>query len=387
MGLKNIIYIGLSGDNAGFTVFDEIAEVDDEAFADVRAKLKPEDDGLILFTSGTTNSVPHAVVGSQYSRVNNALCQAKDLKTTPSDRFCVAMPIFHCFCLSVNVCAALFSGACLCLPKSRHIKDLLDTVETERCTILSCVPALYHAIISKEDLSARDISSLRVGIIGGSPYSSALFEEIEQTFGFTLLSSLGQTEATAGITIASFDDPLGERSCTVGHFMDNIEYRFVERFELLVRGYVVMKEYYKDAEGTTAAIDKDGWLHTGDTGFVNENGNLVLTGRLKELIIRGGENISPREIEAVFDDDERVLECKALGVYDPHYGEEVALAIIRNGATVAISKDEVLTMLKRELANYKIPKHIVFMNDFPRTSTGKAKTSDLKRQVTEILGL
>lgn len=386
MELKNVIYIGLSGDNFGFTVFDEIKEADDESFESAKARVKPEDDGLILFTSGTT-SQPRAVVGSQYSRANNALCQAKDLRTTPSDRFCVAMPIFHCFCLSVNVCAALFSGACLCLPKSRHIKDLLDTVEQEHCTILSCVPALYHAIIMKEDLSARDISSLRTGIIGGSSYSSALFEEIEDTFGITLLSSLGQTEATAGITIANFDDPISERSSTVGHFMDNIEYRFVERFELLIRGYVVMNRYYKDEEGTAAAIDKDGWLHTGDTGFVNENGNLMLTGRLKDLIIRGGENISPREIEAVFDDDDRVQECKALGVYDSHYGEEVAFAIIRNGAMAPISKEEVLEKLKHELANYKIPKHIVFMNDFPRTSTGKPKTSDLKHQVTEILGL
>ena len=386
MELKNVIYIGLSGDNFGFTIFDEVKEADDESFESAKARVKPEDDGLILFTSGTT-SQPRAVVGTQYSRANSGVQQAHDLMTTPADRFCVAMPIFHCFCLSVNVCAALFSGACLCLPKSRHIKDLLDTVETEHCTVLSCVPALYHAIIERGDLANHDISSLRTGIIGGSMYSSNLFEEIEDAFGITLLSSLGQTEATAGITVANFDDPLGERAGTVGHIMDHIEYRFVERFELLVRGYVVMKEYYKDPEATAAAIDKDGWLHTGDTGFVNENGNLILTGRIKDLIIRGGENISPREIEAVLDDDDRVAECKAVGVYDSHYGEEVALAIIRNRAVAPITKDEVLEKLRHELANYKVPRYVVFLEDFPRTNTGKTRTTELKRKVEGYLGL
>ena len=253
--------------------------------------------------------------------------------------------------------------------------------------MLSCVPALYHAIIERGGLANHDISSLRTGIIGGSMYSSALFEEIEEAFGITLLSSLGQTEATAGITIANFDDPLGERSCTVGHIMDHIEYRFVERFELLVRGYVVMKEYYKDPDATATAIDKDGWLHTGDTGFVNENGNLILTGRIKDLIIRGGENISPREIEAVFDDDDRVAECKAVGVYDSHYGEEVAFAVIRNRAVAPITKDEVLEKLRHELANYKVPKYVVFLEDFPRTNTGKTRTTELKRKVEGYLGL
>ena len=251
----------------------ELPGPDDPAGALERAEeaVSPQDTGYILYTSGTT-SMPKAVMSSQYSRVNSAIQQAHDLEATEHDRFCVAMPIFHCFCLSVNVMAACAAGACLYLPESRRTTVLLEAVAHGRCTVLSSVPTMYHAILCRPDLSSWDLSSLRTGFIGGSFYPAELFRQIDGSFGFTLLSSLGQTEATAGLTTARLDDPLEVRASTVGHFMDHVEGKIVDiesgkdqppgrAGEICVRGYLVMQGYFGQPEETRQAIDKDGWLH------------------------------------------------------------------------------------------------------------------------------
>ena len=183
-------------------------------------------------------------------------------------------------------------------------------MQNEHCTVFSTVPALFDAILRREDFDDWDLSSLRTGFIGGSLCPPDLFEEIEHRFGYLLLSSLGQTDATAGITTAFASDSLAERAGTVGHVMEHMELRLAkpgtndpvetgESGEICIRGYNVMKGYYNDPESTAAALTADGWLHTGDMAYLNEAGNLVLTGRMKELIIRGGEYISPLEIESV----------------------------------------------------------------------------------------
>ena len=393
-GLREIVYMGLDGDARGFTPMDTLAPEPDAAMtlAVFRNAVLPEDKSFILFTSGTT-TLPKAVMDSQYSRANEGLQQAKDLGYTEADRVCVAMPIFHCFSLSVNVMATLFSGACLCLPPSRHTADLLETIEQERCSVFSTVPALFDAMLRRDDLDERDLSSLRIGFIGGSLCPPELFEEIERRFGFTLLPSLGQTEATAGITTGFAEDPLSERAVSVGHVMDHIQFRLAvpgtndpaapgEPGEIMIRGYNVMKGYYNDPEGTAAAITEDGWLHTGDMAYRNAAGNLVLTGRMKELIIRGGENISPLEIETVLRSDPSVLDCKAVGVPDRHYGEAIALCVVPGEG---FSEPAVLDTLRASLAHYKVPEHILTVEEIPKTATGKIRSEELRERAIEII--
>mgnify|MGYP002508245555 FL=1 len=393
--LEAVLYAGLSGRNGGFQPLDALEEAPLEELERAERAVTPQEIGYILYTSGTT-SVPKAVMGTQYSRVNSGIQQAHDLGATEHDRFCVAMPIFHCFCLSVNVMAACAAGACLCLPESRRTTALLEVISRRRCTVLSSVPTMFHAILCRPDFQSWDLSCLRTGFIGGSLYPPELFCQINDGFHFTLLSSLGQTEATAGLTTASLDDPLEVRAATVGHFMDHVEGRIVniengreqplgQPGEICVRGYLVMEGYYGQPEETEKAIDREGWLHTGDMGWLDGEGNIHLTGRLKELIIRGGENISPAEVEAAAACPE-LRECKAVGVPDRHYGEQVCLcAVLREGA--GLDEAELRARLARRLADYKVPRYILFLDELPKTITGKVRPAELARLARKRLEL
>ncbi len=393
-GLREVIYIGFDGDARGFRPLADTApeQVSEEQLLQYRQNVRPDDGAFILFTSGTT-SLPKAVMDTQYKRANMGLQQARDLSYTEEDRVCVAMPAFHCFSLSVNIMATLFSGACLCLPKSRHTADLLETIEREHCTVFSTVPALFDAILRREDFEDWDLSSLRTGFIGGSLCPPELFEEIEHRFGYLLLSSLGQTEANAGITTAFASDSLEERAKTVGHVMDHMELRLAkpgtndpvepgESGEIMIKGYNVMVGYYNDPESTSAAVTEDGWLHTGDMAYLNKNGNLVLTGRMKELIIRGGENISPLEIETVLRGDASLLDCKAVGVPDRHYGEVVALCVVPGEG---YSEERILQTLRTSLADYKVPQYILEVSEIPKTATGKIRSEELREHAIEMI--
>lgn len=356
--------------------------------------VEPGDTATMLYTSGTT-SRPKIVLDTHYSRVNLAMQQAYDLRVTREDRFCVAMPLFHCFCLSVNTLAAMTNGACLVLCEDRHTQSILRAISEEKCTVFSCVPALFHAIIARREFDPVPLASLRIGYIGGSLYPPTLFRQIEEKLGFTLMSSLGQTEAGAGVTTCEVDDPLDVRAETVGHFLAHVTGRVVdiqtgkplgtgEIGELCIRGYNVMQGYYHAPESTAKAIDAEGFLHTGDMGYIDEAGNVHLTGRLKDLIIRGGENISPAEIEAAAAEDPRVRECRAVGVPDSHYGEEVCLCVqLCEGAQCV--ENELRDRLSAALAKYKVPRYILFVEDFPRTNTGKIRTSTLSKLCQERL--
>ena len=394
--LKAVLYAGLSGERGGLETLDDLEEASVEELAQAEAAVTPRDIGFILYTSGTT-SVPKAVMSTQYSRVNSGIQQAHDLGATETDRFCAAMPIFHCFCLSVNVMAACASGGCLFIPESRRTTVLLEALSQGKCTVLSSVPTLFHAILCRPDFASWDLSSLRTGFIGGSFYPPELFQQINDGFGFTLLSSLGQTEATAGLTTAYLDDSMEVRSTTVGHFMDHVEGKIVhietgetqptgEIGELCVRGYLVMAGYYGQPEETAKAIDGEGWLHTGDKGYLDGDGNLHLTGRLKELIIRGGENISPAEVEAALGCCCDIEECKAVGVPDRHYGEEVCLCAVRREGS-ALDETEVRAILSRKLAAFKVPKYILFLDELPKTITGKVRPTELAQMIQERLEL
>lgn len=401
--LEHMFYIGLNGNSKGCcpalgNTAPSRGSV--QALALAQNAVLPQDTACILYTSGTTSKTK-AVLGSHFSRANSGIQQAHDLQATQEDRFCVAMPIFHCFCMTVNIMAACAVGACLCLPVSRRTTALLQTISSGRCTVLSCVAALYHAVLARPDFEDWDISSLRTGFIGGNMYPPELFCEIEKRFHMTLLSSLGQTEATAGITTAYMDDSLEVRATTVGHFMNHVEGKIQDTAtketlpagcsgEICVRGYVVMQGYYKLPEQTAQTVDTEGWLHTGDTGYLDEAGNLHLIGRLKDLIIRGGENISPAELEnALLTDPEMaacVKACRAVGVPDAHYGEEVCLCI-EPKAGAGCDPQKARCRLMNRLAAFKVPRYIILMDEIPSTTTGKIRTEELRTLAKEKLDL
>lgn len=394
-GLERVLSIGRRAAQ-GYGDLWRVPPATEDRLAAAEGEGTPEDTAFILFTSGTT-SAPKAVLDSHYSRTNSGIQQAGDLGAAETDRFCVAMPLFHCFCLSVNVMAACAAGACLCLPDSRRTTALLEAVSRGKCTVMSSVPALFHAMLCRPDFEDWDLSSLRTGFIGGSLYPPALFREINDKFGFTLLSSLGQTEATAGITTAALDDPLDVRAETVGHFMDHVEGKIArpgdgaalpagEVGEICVRGYVVMQGYDGQPEETARTIDREGWLHTGDMGYLDGAGNVHMTGRLKELIIRGGENISPAEVEAAAGDYPGVELCKAVGVPDGHYGEEVCLCVVVRAGS-GWTEAGLRTRLSERLAAFKVPRYILPLEEFPRTVTGKVRPADLQAIAREKLGL
>ena len=255
----------------------------------------PEDPSMILFTSGT-NSKPKAVVSTHYSRVNNGIQQAGDLHATCEDRFCVVLPMFHCFCISANILAALAVGGCLVLAEDRHSGTVLRLLEERRCTILNAVPTAFHSMVARADFDEYSLKTLRTGIIGGGTYTPEQFAHFEKKFGMTLLSSFGQTECTAGLTVSHMDDSLEVRSTTVGHFVDHVEHKIADLQtgealpaeqigEICVRGYLVMSGYYDDPEQTAQVIDSDGWCHTGDLGRMDSDGNLHFCGRIKEVVI------------------------------------------------------------------------------------------------------
>lgn len=361
-------------------------------------RVRPEDTAVILFTSGSSGT-PKAVCSSHFSRVNGGIQQADDLHATSEDRFCVTMPAFHCFCISANLMASLAVGGCLCIPQDRHTASITAAIEQCGCTVLSSVPTMFHALIGKKAFVSSRLSTLRTGIIGGAFYPPEEFVQIEQALGpqFRLLSSLGQTETTAGMTICNMEDSLLIRSTTVGHFMNHVEGKIVDiqtglslpagqQGEICVRGYLNMQGYYNDPVQTSRVLDKDGWIHTGDLGILDSQGNIALRGRIKELIIRGGENISPCEIEEVLLKLPQVAQCKVVSVPDAHYGEEIC-ACIRLAPEMPANEADMKLFLLRHLAEYKLPRYFLYWDKLPETASGKISAALCAQQARKQLQL
>ena len=359
--------------------------------------LRPEDPDVIIFTSGTSGAAK-GVLSTHLARVNVARVQSDTLKLTEADKSCVAIPMFHCFGLTGVVLAALYSGGSLYFPGGRHTKQLLESVSVHGCTVFSAVPTLFSAILARLDLEQFDLSSLRTGYIDGSVYTPEFFRRVEQAMSFRLAPSLGQTEATAGLTFISPEEPMELRAPTVGRFMEGIEGQIRDlesgkpldigkTGEICIRGWSVMKEYVGEPELTRGVLEPDGWLHTGDLAWLDENGCIHMNGRLKELIIRGGENISPGEIEAVVGQDPRIREVKCVAVPDAHYGEEIcACVVLREGASI-MKEEHIRALAAERLAAYKVPRYVLFMESLPRTGSGKLALKQLKDYAAEALHL
>ncbi|MDD6187959.1 MAG: AMP-binding protein [Clostridiales bacterium] len=397
--LKECFYIGMESVE-GFRTLSELEKlgesVPETALAAAEAAVEPGDTDMILFTSGTT-SASKGVLTTHFSRANTVMAHIEALKATEEDKFCVAIPMFHCFSLTGSVLTAIMSGACVYFPANRHTKTLFEAIERDKITVLHAVPTLFSAMMARNNAGEYDISSLRTGVIGGAVYKPEFFERVSRELNYNLLSSLGQTEATAGFTFCGYDDPMEIKANTVGRFIEHTEgmIRNIntgkpqpvgEVGEICVRGFGVMQGYVGQPEVTAQTILPDGWLRTGDMGFIDENDCLHITGRLKDMIIRGGENISPGEIEELLLAGGKAAQVKVVAVPDEHYGEEIcACVVLKDGEEM--SEEEVRDIVRAKLAYFKVPRYVLFMEDIPKTNSGKVAIGKLRELARVELGL
>lgn len=397
--LSKLFYIGLQPAE-GFDTLSDLEALGENITADeltaAKAAVTPDDPDMILFTSGTT-SASKGVITTHYSRSNNVLAHIHALRATEKDKFCVAIPMFHCFSLTGSVLSALMCGACVYFPANRRTKTLFEAIERDGITVLHAVPTLFSAMLARNNAGEYDISSLRTGVIGGATYPPEFFERVSRELDYDLLSSLGQTEATAGFTFCDYDDPMEIKATTVGRFIEHTE-GMIRNIatgepqprgqvgEICVRGYGVMQGYVNAPEMTAETLLPDGWLRTGDMGFIDENDCLHITGRLKDMIIRGGENISPIEIEDVLLEDGRIARVKAVAVPDAHYGEEICVCIVLK-PDACMAEEEARELVRDRLAYFKVPRYVLFLDAIPETNSGKTAIGKLKDIARARLGL
>ena len=340
------------------------------------------------YTSGTTG-FPKGVMLSSRNIVNNGYWLGAGLGFTPADRLCLCVPLFHCFGCVIGVLGAYTHGACLCAIESFDPRQVLETVERERCTALYGVPTMFLAELEDPEFARFDLTSLRTGIMAGALCPEPLMRKVIDVMHLSELTiAYGLTETSPGLTQTPRDASLAERTQTVGRVLPEIEVRIVdpatgqdvprgERGELWARGYAVMQGYYNMPEQTAAAITDDGWLRSGDQASIDEAGNVRITGRIKDLIIRGGENVAPKEIEDVLREHPAVADVSVYGISSEFFGEEVAAAI-RPQPAASIDAAEVMRFCEPRLARFKIPRFVRIVDSFPMTASGKIQKYKLR---------
>ncbi|MGE0104638.1 MAG: AMP-binding protein [Blastocatellales bacterium] len=340
------------------------------------------------YTSGTTG-FPKGVMLSSRNMVNNGYWLGLGLGYTSSDRLCLCVPLFHCFGCVIGVLGAYTHGAGLYPIEYFDPRRVLETIEREKCTSVYGVPTMFLAEMEHPDFRSFDLSSLRTGVMAGSLCPEALMRRaIDEMHLSEITIIYGLTEASPGITQTARDDSIEHRTQTVGRVLPEMEIRIVDpatreplgvdqHGELCVRGYNVMKGYYNNPEATAAAIDGDGWLRTGDQATLDAEGFVRITGRIKDIIIRGGENISPKEIEDLLRNHPAVSDVYVYGIGSEFFGEEVAAAVRLKPGCTATDK-ELQDFCRGEIARFKIPAHIRFVDDFPMTASGKIQKFRLR---------
>jgi fatty-acyl-CoA synthase len=364
------------------------AIVDDAALDQREAEVGVDDVINMQYTSGTTG-FPKGVMLSSRNIVNNGYWIGEGLGYTPADRLCLCVPLFHCFGCVLGVLAAYTHGACLCPLEFFDATRALDVVDREQCTALYGVPTMFLAELEHPEFARFDTTSLRTGIMAGALCPEPLMRRvIEQMKMRELTIVYGLTETSPGLTQTPRDADLVERTQTVGRVMPEIEVRIVDPAtgsnvpigtdgELWARGYVVMQGYYKMPDATAAAITKDGWLRSGDQASLDDQGRVRITGRIKDIIIRGGENIAPKEVEDVLRTHPSIADASVYAVRSEFFGEEVAAALrLHPGASIAA--DEVQLFCKERLARFKVPRFIKTVDAFPLTASGKIQKFRLR---------
>ncbi len=398
--LKNVVFLG-EGEPAGMLNFSRIialgAQADDARLAAVEATLDCHEVINMQYTSGTTG-FPKGVMLTHYNVVNNGFNIGECMELSENDRLCIPVPFFHCFGCVLGVMACVTHGSAMVPVEIFDPLKVLQTVEKERCTALHGVPTMFIAELEHPEFHKFDLTSLRTGIMAGSNCPIEVMKKvITQMHASQITIAYGQTESSPVITQTRTDDPIELRVATVGCALPDVEVKIVDiesgeplapgkQGELCTRGYHVMKGYYKMAEETARAIDPENWLHTGDLAVMDENGYCKITGRIKNMIIRGGENIYPREIEEFLYTHPNISDIQVYGVPDRKYGEQVMAAIVLKKG-VAMGEEEVREYCQGKIANYKIPRYVKFVDAYPMTASGKIQKFKLREWAIRELQL
>jgi fatty-acyl-CoA synthase len=398
--LRLVITIG-NCDGHGMVRFDDISSLardgERHRLAALADELQFDDPINIQFTSGTTG-FPKGATLSHHNILNNGLFIAGAMKLTEHDRVCIPVPLYHCFGMVIGNLGCLTHGAAMVYP-SEGFDPLatLETIAAERCTAVCGVPTMFIAEMDHPDFAKFDLSSLRTGMMAGSPCP---IEVMKRAFGLMHLSEVvigyGMTETSPASFASATDDPIERRVSTVGRILPHVEAKIIDAEgrivprgaagELLTRGYLVMLGYWDDEEKTREAVDPAGWMHTGDLATIDDEGYCNIVGRIKDMVIRGGENVYPREIEEFLYRYPKIQDVQVIGVPDPRYGEELCAWVrLRDGESATM--EEILGFCQGQIAHYKVPRYVKFVDGFPMTVTGKIQKFLMRQQMIEELGL
>ncbi|MBQ9211850.1 MAG: AMP-binding protein [Clostridia bacterium] len=399
--LRNVITVGFR--QPGCLTFDEAMEradsVPEEKLREYASRVKVDDVCNMQYTSGTTG-FPKGVMLTHYNVVNNGKCIGDRMGLSTADRMMIQVPMFHCFGMVLSMTSSMTHGATLCPMPYFSAKNSLACIHQERITCFNGVPTMFIAMFNHEDYRKTDFSHMRTGIMAGAGCPPELMRRAAQPDEMNMqgiVSVYGQTESSPGSTMSAWQDDLMLRTETVGYDFPNVECKVVDPEtgnilpdgidgEFCSRGYNIMKGYYKMPEATAATIDAEGWLHSGDLARRNPDGTYVITGRLKDMIIRGGENIYPKEIEEFIYTHPAVEDVQVIGVPDKKYGEAVmACIILKEGQQV--SKEEMTEYIASHMARHKVPQYIDFVSSFPMNAAGKVLKYKMREAAIEQLNL
>jgi len=402
--LRRLVFIGGNAP-AGFMPYADLraraGEVSEAALDEHSAHIGIDDVINMQYTSGTTG-FPKGVMLSSRNIVNNGYQLGGLLGFTPADRLCLCVPLFHCFGCVIGVLGAYTHGTSLCAVEAFEPTRVLEMIDRERCTALYGVPTMFIAELESKDFATYDLTSLRTGVMAGALCPEPLMRRVMTDMHLPEITiAYGMTEASPGITMTPRDASVEHRSQTVGKVLPELEVKIVdpasgeeraigERGELCCRGYNVMKGYYNNPEATRAAIDADNWLHTGDEASIDADGYVRITGRIKDLIIRGGENIAPKEIEDRLREHAAVADAYVYGVADAFFGEAVAAAVRLKPEMVRLKPDatyaqELTAWCAAALAKFKVPRYLRFVASFPMTASGKIQKYKLREEHEKTL--
>ena len=397
--LHEVVYIGedswdelvAAGSSATVEQLDELAER--------MATLSCDDAINIQYTSGTTG-FPKGATLSHHNILNNGFFVGELVGYTERDRICLPVPFYHCFGMVMGNLAATSHGACMVIPAPAFDPGAtLKAVEQERCTSLYGVPTMFIAELALEDFAAYDLSSLRTGIMAGSPCPVEVMKRVIAEMNMSEVAiAYGMTETSPVSTMTRADDDLARRTETVGAVMPHLEVKVVDPYtgrtvprgetgELCTRGYSVMLGYWEQADKTTEAIDAARWMHTGDLATMDDGGYLAIVGRIKDMVIRGGENVYPREIEEFLYSHLDIADVQVIGVPDAKYGEELMAWVVMRPGTEPLTAEGVRAFCNGKLAHYKVPRYVHVVDGFPMTVTGKIRKVEMREKSVEFLGL
>lgn len=395
--LRQVVVLGDERQQDWLNWSDLHVEADPNRLTAIEATLDRNDAINIQFTSGTTGQ-PKGATLTHRNVLNNGYFSARTMRLTAADRLCIPVPLYHCFGMVLGNMAALTSGAAMIYPGEAYDPRLvLDTVQGEGCTMLHGVPTMFITILNQPDLDAFDVSTLRTGIMAGSPCPETVMRQVMDRLNLTQITiGYGMTETSPLTTQTATDDPLEERVTTVGRVHPHAEAKVVgpdgailpigQQGEYCSRGYAVMLGYWNDPDRTAEAIDADGWMHSGDLATMDARGYVRITGRIKDMIIRGGENIYPREIEEYLLRHPDVADAQVFGVADAKFGEAVCAWIIPK-ADATLSEQDVQDHCRGHIAHYKVPRYVRIVERFEMTVTGKAQKFEMRAIMERELGL